>query len=568
MKKENFLLGFLFLSFLLIIFRYYNLQIKQGSYYEEMALKNHIRQVIIPAYRGTLWSRENFTLAKNEVDYDLLFYSEESKDPERVIKDLIETLPLRKEEILQRWKGRNLLPSYIPITLISSLDPEELPLIEEFKIKYREVSIHKTLKREYPFSEYMSHVVGYISEASQQDITENPNLRQGEWVGKTGLEKSYDSYLKGKDEIWQVIVDSREKEVSRYLLRKGKTGKDLKTFLSLNLHKKAKELFGEQRGAAFLFNLKNGSVYLYFSSPSRKIMPPISSKAKTLWKDLFQDPSLPLLDRVSQGTYPPGSIFKVILAVAALEERVWSPEKIVNCSGSFKFGNRIFKCWYPKGHGAVNLRRAIVESCDVYFYNLGLFLGLNRIEKWSRIFEIDKKTDLDLSFEKPGFVPSEKWSMSVRKVPWFAGETVSLSIGQGPLLVTPLKIAQIYGVFASGGKLIFPALNPSKGFQHKDLNISESTLNFIKESLTEVVRSPSGTAHRIYGFPLIAGKTGTAQVMSEEKGKPYIKEHSWFVGFAPAEDPEYVCVAIVENAGHGSEVAAPIVKELLYGLLK
>ncbi|MEJ5165673.1 MAG: penicillin-binding protein 2 [Thermoanaerobaculia bacterium] len=568
MKKENFLLGVLFLSFLMIIFRYYSLQIRKGRYYEEMALKNHIRQVIIPAYRGTLWSRENFTLAKNEVDYDLLFYAEESKDPERVIKDLIETLPLRKEEILQRWKGRNLSPSYIPITLIPSLDPEELPLIEEFKIKYREVSIHKTLKREYPFSEYMSHVVGYISEASQQDIAENPNLRQGEWVGKTGLEKSYDNYLKGKDEIWQVIVDSREKEVSRYLLRKGKTGKDLKTFLSLNLHKKAKELFGEQRGAAFLFNLKNGSVYLYFSSPSKKIMPPISSKAKNLWRELFQDPSLPLLDRVSQGTYPPGSVFKVILAVAALEEGIWSPEKIVNCSGSFKFGNRIFKCWNPKGHGAVNLKRAIVESCDVYFYNLGLFLGLNRIEKWARIFEIDKRTELDLFFEKPGFVPSERWSMTVRKVPWFAGETVSLSIGQGPVLVTPLKVAQIYGVFATGGKLIFPSLNPLKGFQHKDLNISESTLNFIKESLTEVVKSPSGTGHRIYDFPIIAGKTGTAQVMSEEKGKPYIKEHSWFVGFAPAEDPEYVCVAIVENAGHGSEVAAPIVKELLYGLLK
>lgn len=568
MKKEKFISGIIFLLFLIIIFRYYNLQIRQGKYYEEMALKNHIRQVIVPAYRGTLWSKENLTLAKNEVDYDLIFYAEEAKDPERVIKDLVNILPLRREEILQRWKQRNFSPSYIPITLISSIEPEELPLIEEFRIKYGEISIQKTLKREYPFSEYISHAIGYISEASQQDIMENPSLRQGEWIGKTGLEKSYDSYLRGRDEIWQVIVDSKEKEVSRYLLRKGRTGDDLKTYLDLNLHRKAKELFGESKGAAFIFNIKNGSVYLYFSSPSRKIIPPISSKAKILWKGLFQDPSLPLLDRVSQGTYPPGSVFKVILAVAALEEGIWSPEKIISCNGSFKFGNRVFKCWNPKGHGAVNLKRAIIESCDVYFYNLGLYLGLNRIEKWARIFEIDKKTNLDLSFEKTGFVPSEKWSMEVRKIPWFAGETVSLSIGQGPVLVTPIKIAQIYGVFASGGKMIYPSLNPSRGLKYKELGISESTLNFIKESLMEVVRNPSGTAHKIFDFPLIAGKTGTAQVMSEEKGKPYIKEHSIFVGFSPAEDPEYVCAAIVENAGHGSEVAAPIVKELLYGLLK
>lgn len=568
MKKENFISGILFFSFLAIIFRYYGLQIRHGNYYEELALKNHIRQLIVPAYRGALWSYENFALAKNEVDYNLIFYAEESKNPEEVIKELINLIPLRKDEIIQKWKQRNLNPSYVPITLISSIDPEELPLIEEFKIKYNEISIKKTLKREYPFSEYISHAVGYISEASQQEIKENPGLRSGEWIGKTGLEKSYDNYLKGTDEIWQVIVDSREKEVSRYLLKKGKTGKDLKTFLSLNLHKKAKELFGEQRGAAFLFNVKNGLVYLYFSSPSKKIMPPISSKAKNLWKELFQDPSLPLLDRVSQGTYPPGSIFKVILATAALEEGIWSADKVVNCNGSFKFGNRIFKCWNTKGHGAMNLKEAIIQSCDVYFYNLGLFLGLNRIEKWARIFEIDKKSNLDIFFEKPGFVPSEKWSMAVRKVPWFAGETVSLSIGQGPLLVTPLKIAQIYGVFASDGKLIYPNFNPSKGFEYKNLNLSQNTLNFLKESLIGVVEKPWGTAHRIYGIPLIGGKTGTAQVMTEEKGKPYIKEHSWFVGFAPAENPEYVCVVIVENAGHGSEVAAPIARELLYGLLK
>lgn len=563
MKKENIITIFLLLSFLTIILRYYNLQIKHGTYYEEMARKNHIRQVIIPAYRGTIWSSENFPLAKNEVDYDLIFYPEESKNPEKTINELTSLLPLRSEEILTRWKQKVLNPSYVPQTLITSIDYEELPLIEEFKIKYPEIAVHKTLKRDYPYSDLFPHAIGYISEASPQDLKENPNLRQGEWIGKTGLEKYYENFLKGKDEIWQIIVDSRENEVSRYLLRKGQTGKDLKTNLSLNLQRKARELFGEQKGAAVLFNVKNGEIYLYFSSPSKKIMPPISSKAKILWKTLLGDSSLPLLDRVSQGTYPPGSIFKVILSTAALEEGIWNPDKKIICNGSFKFGDRIFKCWMSGGHGVVDLKRAIVESCDVYFYNLGLYLGLNRIEKWSRIFEIDKSSNIDLFFEKTGFIPSEKWSISVRKVPWFAGETVSLSIGQGPILVTPLKAAEIYGVFASGGKLISPALTSLKKFEYKKLNISENTLSFIKEALVDVVSNPRGTAHKIYDEPLIGGKTGTAQVMTEEKGKPYIKEHSWFVGFAPAYDPELVCAIIVENAGHGSEVAAPIAKELL-----
>ena len=568
MKKEQIFSIIIALLFLIIILKYYNLQIRYGNYYEELATKNHIRQVINPAYRGALWSLENIALAKNEVDYDLILYLEESKNPEEVINQLIFLLPLRKEEILQRWQQKNLNPSYVPLTLITSIEQEELPLIEELKIKYPEISINKTLKRDYPFSEFLCHAIGYISEASLEDLKENQNLRQGEWVGKIGLEKTYEEYLKGKDEIWQVIVDSKEREVSRHLLEKGKTGNDLKTYLSLDLQRKAKELFGEQRGAAFLFNLKNGAVNLYFSSPSKKIMPPISSRAKIIWKNLFSDPSLPLLDRVCQGTYPPGSIFKVILAVAALEEGIWSPEKKVICRGSFKFGDRVFKCWNPKGHGAVDLHRAIVESCDVYFYNLGLFLGLDRIEKWAKIFEIDKKSNIDLFFEKSGFVPSESWSLAVRGVPWFAGETVSLSIGQGPLLVTPLKIAQIYGAIASGGKLISPSLTKLKKLEYKNLKISSSTLKFVKDALVGVVEEPNGTAHRIKSKILIGGKTGTAQVMSEEKGKKYIKEHSWFVGFAPAEDPEFLCVVIVENAGHGSEVAAPIVKELLEMVVK
>ncbi len=533
-----------------------------------MALKNHVRKLIIPAYRGAIWSYENFSLAKNEVDYDLILYKEEVKDPEKMIKELIDLLPLRKEEIEQKWKQKDLYPSYSPIVLISSIEQEELPLIEELKIKYPQLSIYRTLRRDYPYSELFPHALGYISEVSIQELKENKNLRSGEWVGKAGLEKFYEKHLKGEDEIWQVIVDSREREISRYLLKKGKTGKDLKTFLSLRLHEKARELIGESKGAAFMMNCKEGNVLLYYSSPSKRILPPVSSKAKEVWKNLLRDPELPLLDRVSQGTYPPGSIFKIILAIAALEENLWDKDRKIFCSGSFKFGDRYFKCWNPKGHGLVDMHKAIVQSCDVYFYNLGLFLGLNRIEKWAKVFEINKTTNIDLNFEKSGFVPSEKWSISVRGIPWYAGETVSLSIGQGPILVTPLKIAQIYGALANGGKLVSPRFTNLKKIEFKSLGISDSTLNFIKEALKEVVQSPFGTAHRIFGDPLIAGKTGTAQVMTEEKGKPYIKEHSWFVGFAPAEDPLYVCVVIVENAGHGSEVAAPIVKELLSFALK
>lgn len=568
MKKEKIFYYSLYFLFLLIIVKYYNVQIRHGKYYEEMATKNHIRQVIVPAYRGTIYSKEGIPMAKNEEDYDLKIYIEEAKEPENAIKELSLILQLRKEEILNKWKQKDVNPTYMPISLITSLEPEELPLVEELRIKHSAFSISKTLKRDYPFSEYSAHVIGYVGEVSSQELKEKKGLRIGEWIGKSGIERAYDERLKGIDEIWQVVVDSKEKEVQRFLLRKGKVGNDLKTSISLSIQKKARDLFGERKGAAVMLNVKNGECVLYYSSPSKKILPPISSKAKLLWKELMSDPSNPLLDRVSQGLYPPGSIFKVILATGSLEEGIWDENKTIICNGSFKFGDRIFKCWKKNGHGTVNLKKAIKESCDVFFYNLGLQMGLNRIEKWGRVFEIDKTANIDLPYEKKGFVPSEEWSLKVRGVPWFAGETVSLSIGQGPVLVTPLKIAQIYSLFATSGKIVYPKIIKDGKANFKELKISKKTIEFLREALKEVVESPSGTAHKILSPLKIAGKTGTAQVMSEEKGKPYIKEHSWFVGYAPEYDPIYVCAVIVENAGHGSEVAAPIVKELLEFALK
>jgi penicillin-binding protein 2 len=367
-----------------------------------------------------------------------------------------------------------------------------------------------------------------------------------------------------------VVVDSREREVARYLVSRARDGTPLPTSLRIGLHQMAREMFGEDSGAAVVMDVQTGQVLCYYSSPSYPAVPPTSSLAQAVWKQVFADPRKPMLDRVSQGTYAPGSVFKVILAAAALEEGIWGPSRGVSCGGAFQFGNKAFRCWNRGGHGWVDLRRAIAVSCDVYFYQLGLALGVDRIQTWAQRFGMGTRTGVDLPFEKPGLVPSEEWSRRVRGVPWYPGETVSLAIGQGPVLVTAMQACQVYAAIANGGTLLAPRLAAEGVPQRRAVEVSPSTLAFLREALGDVVADPGGTAHRQEqdGLPTIAGKTGTSQVMSEVDGKPYIKEHAWFAGFAPRGNPRVACAVLVEHGGHGSEAAAPLAAALMREALK
>lgn len=245
-----------------------------------------------------------------------------------------------------------------------------------------------------------------------------------------------------------------------------------------------------------------------------------------------------------------------------------APERTLVCTGGFRFGDKVFRCWNRSGHGAVDLRRAITVSCDCYFYQLGLYLGVERISRWAKAFGVDRRTGVDLPFERSGLVPSEEWSLKTRGTPWYPGETVSLAVGQGPLLLTPLKACQIYAAIAAGGRMPVPRLTHERPSSFTQVSLSPETVFFLREALGDVVASPSGTAHKIDGEPTVAGKTGTAQLTAEVEGRAHPKEHAWFVGFAPVIIPGLPRTILVEHGGHGSEAAAPIAAALLREALK
>ena len=356
--------------------------------------------------------------------------------------------------------------------------------------------------------------------------------------------------------------------MARYLVQRAQDGTPLRTGLRISLQQLAREGFGEDAGAAVVMDVHTGDVLCYYSSPCYPTVPPTSSLSQAVWRRVFADPRKPMLDRVAQGTYAPGSVFKVILAAAALEEGIWGASRGVSCGGAFQFGTRAFRCWNRGGHGGVDLHRALMVSCDVYFYQLGLALGVDRIHAWAQRFGMDARSGVDLPFEKAGLVPSEEWSQRVRGVPWYPGETVSLAIGQGPLLVTAMKVCQVYAAIANGGDLVTPRIAREGEPKRQRVEISPSTLTFLRQALGDVVAVPGGTAHGIDGIPTVAGKTGTSQVMSEIEGQPYIKEHAWFAGFAPREDPRVACAVLVEHGGHGSSAAAPLAAALMREALK
>jgi penicillin-binding protein 2 len=567
MKKETLFEAAVVLGFVVLLLRLFSIQVRHGAEYEQMALRNHFRYIPIPAPRGTIWSAEGTTLASNHTATDLVVYREEMGDAEALKRRLCALLPYRRDEVLARWRQMEYTPAYIPHTVLSDLEETEVPMIELEKVRFPELALVKPMRRIYPYAELFSHALGYIAELSPEDQGAAGG-RPGDWVGKAGLERSYDERLRGADGQWAVVVDSREREVARYLERRAQDGTPLRTGLRLALHQAARDAFGEDSGAAVVMDVRTGEVLCYYSSPGYPTVPPTSSLAQAVWKRVFADPRKPMLDRVSQGTYPPGSLFKVILASAALEEGIWGPSRTVHCGGAFQFGNKAFRCWNRGGHGAVDMRRALMVSCDVYFYQLGLALGVDRINAWGRRFGMDVRTGVDIPFEKTGLIPSEEWSQRVRKVPWYPGETVSLAIGQGPVLVTAMKACQVYAAIANGGELLAPRLAPDGEPRRQRVEIAPSTLAFLRSALGDVVAVAGGTAHGIDGIPTIAGKTGTSQVMSEVAGQPYIKEHAWFAGFAPRENPRVACAVLVEHGGHGSSAAAPLAATLLREALK
>jgi penicillin-binding protein 2 len=420
-----------------------------------------------------------------------------------------------------------------------------------------------------------AHVLGYLGEVSDAELATQAfaGYNPGDQTGRTGLERAYNKELRGTDGFKRVVVNTMGKEMSQLERKPFVAGKDLVTTLDLDLQRVAEEGVGARTGAVVALDPRTGDILAIVSKPAfdpNVFATRISNKE---WSALNGDPRKPLQNRAIQNAYAPGSVFKIFEAAAALDAGMLDPLETVYCSGSATFGGHTYGCWKREGHGRVGLYEAIVHSCDVYFYNLGKTMGISRISQFSTLMGFGRRSGIDLSGEVTGLVPSEEWSWRVRKAKWYAGETISLAIGQGAIGVTPLQAAWAMGGVASGGRLMLPRLvnsetleafgrpAPEPGFETYPM--SQSAVDIVSKAMWGVVNEGTGTAAKVPGFD-VAGKTGTAQVVGKEhyaKGTQY-EDHAWFVGFAPYRNPEIVVAVFIEHGGHGGDAAAPVAKSV------
>ena len=439
------------------------------------------------------------------------------------------------------------------------------------------------IRRNYPFQDLASHLIGYLGEINPKELgrDEYAYHKMGSLVGKSGIEKKYELDLMGDRGGRQIEVNALGQKIRILGQVEPTPGNNLMLTLDLELQKAAEKAMEGKRGALVAMNPQNGDILALVSKPD--FDPNLFTRGLSVesWRNILENPAHPLQNRAVQGQYPPGSVFKIIVAIAALEEQVISPDTAFYCTGIFPFGDREYRCWKETGHGRVAFRQAMVESCDIYFYQVGLRLGVDRIAQYAFRLGLGSPTGYPLGPEKPGLVPTSSWKWRRLGIPWQPGETISTSIGQGFNLVTPLQMACTLSAIANGGKIYRPRIVDSirspdgeflrevPPFISRSFQISPSTMKLIQESLWGAVNSPDGTGVQALVPGLdVAGKTGTAQVIQrrEDRSEPLPAEHqdhAWFVCFAPVQQPQITVVVLVEHGGSGGATAAPIARKVL-----
>lgn len=569
--------------FAVLAIAYWYVQIVQGDHYFGLSENNRIRSVKLTAPRGYVLDRDGSVLVENEPAYSLLLYRREAKDLARSTDFVVRLLGMPVEQVRARIERGRRLPEFAPIPIAENLTLEEVAAVEARAPEHPEFAVGISQRRLYKRGGSAAHVLGYLAEATPAQIRESNNAyRLGDWIGQKGIERTYEKLLGGTNGERRVVVDSNAREITEESRLESRPGQNLFLTVDRDLQELAEECFADRVGSAVALDPKTGEILALVSSPSydpnwftRRVTP-------EEWSGLLSDPNHPLQNRAIQNTYSPGSVFKVFLAYGALASGEVDPDAQVFCPGHAVYYGRAFRCHRRGGHGWVNLRDAIKVSCDVYFYALGRRLGVDGIARIAREFGFGEPTGLDLAHEKPGLVPSEEWARTKRKARWYPSETISVAIGQGPVLVTPLQVARALAGLVEGGRLPTPHLffasqDPRTGLRlryeaqpKKSLALAPDRLAIVKSGMWAVLNEPGGTAFgsRVPGLAA-AGKTGTVQVAGRDAvpragvDRRRLEDHAWFAAFAPLDDPKIVVVVFVEHGGHGSSAAAPIARLLL-----
>ena len=576
--------------FAVIVGRLFLFQIWHGRAYSEQARHNRVRLEILPRIRGRVLDRHGQVIAENVLSYCLLFDPFEKElvsDTAKVNEVLNNIVALVGADRLPEWrslieKGKD--QPFRPVQLACNLDVTQISLVEEHRAQLPGVRIEARPRRFYPHGELACHLLGYVSEATKAEIERSPEdvYQPGDVVGRSGVEDSREVALRGRNGKEYVEVDARGRKVEPTPDRpplpareSPSSGRDVILTVDLDLQRAAEAALGEGRsGAVVVIDARDGAVLALASKPGFDPNVFALGLSPSQWRDLHSNPLHPLMNRATQALYPPGSTMKILTASAALEEGVANPATTLDaCTGAYRFGTRAFRCWREQGHGILTLPEAIEASCDVYFYQLGLRLGVDRMAEYAEKFGLRGRTGIELPGEKSGFYPTTQWyDKNYGRARWGKGVRLNLAIGQGEILVTPVGLAVFAAAIANGGRLYQPYVvasqverwdgtqsvrGPGRARPRAVIELSATTVSTLKQALEAAVSGPMATG-RLASVPgiRVAGKTGTAQ-------NPHGQDHALFIGFAPVEAPEVAFAVVIENAGHGGSMAAPVAGAVL-----
>jgi len=579
-SRELILHGLILLLFATIGLRLWYFQIYKGHEYIKKAEANISRRQSLYAPRGLILDSEGHLLAENRPAYGLAIVREDCPDTAKTLQQISNWTGIPVSRLKEKFeKDRSKVKPFQPQLLISHLPFQELALIESNLLDWPELKIVSRPLRTYPQREMLAHLMGYVALANEEELRENPQLQLGDNIGKQGIELSFDSLLRGHKGLKQLKVDAQGRELSSSIVSSPVPGQDLYLNIDLDLQRLAWEELGDQAGAVVILSPQDGRVLALASKPGYDNNLFVRGVEQQKWQSLRSHPRHPLQNRAIQSAYPPGSVFKLLMVSAALKNNVFETEKTVYCPGFFRLGRRVFRCWKDRGHGWLDMREAIKQSCDVYFYTLGKEMGVDSISSYAIDNGFGSRTGIELPNETSGLVPTREWKLQRFGVSWQGGETINMSIGQGYTLVTPLQIARFVSALVNGGHLLKPLLVQGQEpvVQH-ELGLSPSELDFIHQAMVATVEEPHGTAWRLRTQnATIGGKTGTAQVVKLKEGdreketeeiRYRFRDHAWMASFGHIQGRDYVVVVLVEHGGHGSSAAGPIVKAVYDSLVE
>lgn len=577
------------LIFLLLLSRLWYLQIVNYEELQERSIRNRTRVLSLEAPRGPIYDRNGVLLVDNRPSFQITAMRQDVEDRSLLFERLTDILNVDSDELEERWKKGKGFPIYRPVTLASDVSRETMEKIQEHGVDLPGVLTEVRPIRDYLDQGSTAHLVGYLGEITEKELADKDfgQYRAGDFIGKTALERSYETYLHGTKGKRLVEVDVKGKLMRQLQMEAPIPGSKVYLTIDSQLQQATDEALGDQSGAAVALDVNTGEVLAIASRPT--FNPDLFAKgiASKEWQELVQNKRYPLQNKAISGQYPPGSTFKMIVALAALREGIIGTKRTVDCKGDFFIGDARYRCWKKAGHGPTDLKKALRESCDVWFYQIGLELGIDKLSQAAKEFGLGSVVGYPLPGERSGVIPSQEWKRERYNKPWYAGETVIASIGQGFVLATPLQLAVMTAALANQGTVLKPQaikriedwegnilMQPETEVVRK-IEYSKKDWDAIRDGMIAVVNSPRGSGRgALLENVLVAGKTGTSQVVrrksdeEEEESKngeiPYrFRPHALFVAFAPAKKPEIAVAVVIEHGQSGGRAAGPVAKAII-----